>query len=319
MPGKYQYPPLLLGTALLTALLITGCDKPASEIKNVANPTQQAADKALTPQEQWFEKVSAYVAISNGLRSDAASTIDFIQKMRAEEAAKAEAGDFKKIRTNYHLYDERFVRKMEEALAMPASTPELDAAAKKLLATTKQFVPQWKALGDYNTAKKYEDDQGAKGREMLKTYLQGIHTLDADTSAFSDAVRVAAKQSHDKRLAIYRKEGMELEASTMEALGNAQQVLEIFSEDDDLQNKTKIDQANTLIEQMEKNIESIRAEHTKRKEKKERMPTMDNYISITDDLQRLAGAYRESRKSPERFNDVVRYYNGAVQNYNRMH
>ena len=155
-------------------------------------------------------------------------------------------------------------------------------------------------------------------------YMQGMDVLRDTLSVFGDQVTVIAKQSHGKTLAKYKAEGKLLEAHTLEALGAAEKIIDIFTESGDLsefKDQAKVDTTNALLEVMEKNLEGMKTEHAKRKENnsdRKNLPLIDRYDSAQSKLVSLAGSYREARKNSPKFESAISEYNDAIKEYNRM-
>lgn len=274
----------------------------------------------------WMEKVNKYISVANSLRSfNQRGITEASERWRQEAIEKARKGDFTKIRTNSHLFENN-VDDLQAVLAMPAATPAADAAAKQLLEAVQKYLPNWKALEAYNKSRKFEDDAGAEGKRMLTEYLTGIDAIESALATFNAEVDGLSKQMQEKNAAKFAAEGKMLELHTLNALGAGEKILGVFESEDDFKNPAKIEQANGYLAEMEKAIEGIRAEHAKRKaadqavtDRSQRtLPMSDQYNSIASNLERMAGTYREARKNPQRFNDAVRNYNGAVDSYNRM-
>ncbi|MGL5002880.1 MAG: DUF3829 domain-containing protein, partial [Casimicrobium sp.] len=197
--------------------------------------------------------------------------------------------------------------------------PALDASGKKLLTAAETLLPDWLELINYNKSKKYEDDSGAKGAALLPKYRDGMAKLEAALDEFSAQVDIVAKQSHEKMLAKYKASGKLLEMHTLEALGAAEKIVEGFADSKDLKDANKIAAANTELAKLETNVESMKAEHTKRKASSAKsLPMIDRYESVASNLVELAGKYREARKNPSLFREVTKNYNEAVDEYNRM-
>ena len=302
------------------AMLFSGCsDSGTSGANNTSAENKESAGSAKKEtahsEEAWNEKAQVYIRYNNSINS-------FLTSRAAKNTyEKAKKGDFKSLATNTHQFDDEDVKDLKEALALSGKMPEVDATVNKLIEVIEKYVPNWNNLLEYNKAKRYEDDNGAKGKEMLPMYIEGMEALRAAISAFSEQVSVIAKQSHEKALAKYKAEGKLLEMHTLEALGAAEGIIETFSESDDFKDQSKIDAANALLADMEKNLEGMKTEHAKRKENnsdRKNLPLIDRYDSVHSNLSDMAGAYREARKNPNRFNDAISKFNNAISEYNRM-
>ena len=291
----------------------------SQDSSNSAKKESSSAKKETSHSEEaWQQKAQAYIKFNNrvnGFRNSRSAK-------RAEEQTKK--GDYKSIRTDSHYFGDSDIKNLKSALALPGNMPEVDAAGTKLLEAIEKYVPNWKALMEYNKSKKFEDDDGAQGKEMLPMYIEGMNALHDTVGTFGDQVSVIAKQSHEKALAKYKAEGKLLEMHTLEALGAAEKIIDIFTENGDLsefKDQSKVDTANALLEVMEKNLEGMKTEHAKRKENnsdRKNLPLIDRYDSVQSKLVSLAGSYREARKNPRKFESAIKEYNEAIRDYNMM-
>ncbi len=310
---------------LITALLVTtGCDRAGQDKSHStasAGSDDAAADegKGGDRDEAWDEKVQSYIKVGNRLRGfSAAPTNETIARWDAESEAKMKAGDFKEISSRNTYFSDSYLNDLKQAMQMPGKTPELDQAAQDVLTLANQYVPAWNELAEYNKAKRYEDDGGAKGRELLPKYQEGLPKLEAAMDKLSAQIDAASKIAHEKAVAGFKEEGKLLEMHTWEAMGSAEKVVDLFNEADDFKNEAKIKEANAHIAAMEASTAALRAEHEKRKAQKDSLPMIDRYDGVADELTEFAGQYREARKNPSEFNDAVSTYNDAVDELNMM-
>ncbi|MDR2507319.1 MAG: YiiG family protein [Candidatus Accumulibacter sp.] len=302
---------LCLALLVSVGVTLSGCgdSSPPGDQKNAKSaapaPQKNAGGAA------WDEKAQKYIRLNNDL-------IRFLAKRQTAEALKK--GNFKEIRSDSWIFGDSFVKNLKAAIELPGAFPvEVDDSAKKLLAAIEKYVPAWNQLREYNKSKKYEDDGGAKGKELLAVYIEGIEALQQAGQALDKQVDLIAKEAHQRALAEYKKTGRLLEMHTLEAMGAAEKIIEMFDSTADFKDQAKIDAANAQLALMETSLEAMKAEHAKRKEKNPKsLPTIDRYNSIHEKLVAFAGAYRESRKQPSRFNDAVKEYNKAVEEKNRM-
>jgi hypothetical protein len=294
------------------SIAIAGCGKAGQPGK--AGEAQQedksdASGEASSGDEAWSEKVQAYIKVGNRLRGFSSAANEQFSIWRAQAAEKAQAGDFKEIRTDSHFFSDSDLKNIKDALAMPGKMPEMDKAANELLTAVDRYLPNWNELQDYNEAKRYEDDAGAKGKSMLPMYLEGIAKIEDAVNALQAQIDAAAKVEHEKTLARFKAEGQLLEMHTWEAMGSAEKVIDLFDEEE----------ADAKIAAMETSIAAIKREYAKRKaEDAESLPMIDRYDSVISELNVLAGHYREARKDPSSFNDAVGAYNDAVDALNMM-
>ena len=313
--------------ALCAVLALSGCGKqesgPATQTANAvsvdATPAAKRPSPQATQEESWNNKAQAYIKINNSLSDFNAPRNAAFARWAEEARAKVEKGDFKSIRGGTSNFGDSFVRDIKNALDIPAAMPEADQSARNLLDTVQKYLPNWKNLEQYNTAKKFEDDNGAAGKQMLPQYKEGIEKINAALDQFSKSVDVVAKESSARTMASFKSEGKLLELYNMEAMAAARAVADTFNDLTDFKNPQKIAQANAQLQVMEAKLTDMKSEHEKRKaESPKSLPMIDQYDSIYSTLTSFAGKYRESRKDPEKFNDAIQEFNRAIESNNRM-
>jgi hypothetical protein len=314
---------IALGCAVLALAACGKKDEPpaAPAAKAPARPAATSRPPApeATPEQQWEKKAKAYIQLNNRLQDFSHQPIEAFARQRARERAQVAQGDFKAIRTDTHYFGDSFVKNLQAALDTPADMPAADAAARQLLQATQQYLPNWKSLQDYNKAKKYEDDNGAEGKRMLPMYVEGIERINDALQKFSTAVDAVAKESNARAMAAYKASGKLLELYRSEALTAARAVADTFSSAADFKNPAKIEHANAQLAVMEAKLADMRAEHDKRKaESPKSLPMLDRHDDIHSKLTAFAGHYREARKNPQKFNDAIASFNGAIDASNMM-
>lgn len=308
--------------AAVLAMAVSGCNRDAPADTGAGTAAAPSTDtntgaKAGTVDDAWHGKVQAYIKIGNTLRKFSSPVNETFAKWAAEARAKVEAGDFKEIASS-GTFSDSAVASLKEATAMRGKTPDLDRAATALASALDEGLPNWRELEEYNTAKRYEDDDGAKGKALLPKYRETLAKVDASLASLEQHLDAAARISHDKALAEFKKDGKLLEMHTWEATGAAEKVLALFDGEDDFKDAAKIKQADAQISAMETSITAMRAEHAKREAKADSLPNPDRYDSIASNLIELAGHYREARKDPSSINDAVDDYNDAIDDLNMM-
>jgi len=283
------------------------------------SPVKPEAAATSSVEASWNQKAQAYIRINNELADFNSPDNAALARWAAEAQAKVEKGDFKAIRGGTANFGDAFVRDIKAALNNPASMPETDGAARNLLDTVQKYLPNWKKLEEYNTAKKFEDDNGAEGRTMLPMYREGIEKINIALDQFSKKVDGVAKEASAKVMARYKSDGKLLELYNMEAMAAARKIVNTFGSAEDFKNPQKIATANEQLSMMEAKLTEMKTEHEKRKvESPKTLPMIDQYDSIYSALTSFAGKYRESRKEPVQFNEAVQEFNRAVESNNRM-
>lgn len=308
---------LTLGTSVL--LVLAGCGKMDAFRPGKVSSSLQENPGKLNPSSEaaWNEKVQAYIVVSNRLVrfDDFAFQGEYAQRRRAE----VDKGDFTAVIDGLGFIDETLLASLKEAIAKPAVLPAQDAAAKNVLAALEELKPTWSELVDYNKSRKFDDDGGARGRELLPKYRTGMDKLKSALLVFFQQTDVLSNQSHQKQLARFKAEGKLLEMHTVEAIGAAESIVKGFKTLEDLRNPGKIDAANARLAFLETSLQGMNREYQARKASASKsLPLIDQYETIYSKLNEMAGLYREARKDPVKFNDVTDRFNDAVEAYNMM-
>ncbi|MCZ2497882.1 DUF3829 domain-containing protein [Xylophilus sp. Kf1] len=282
-------------------------------------PESSAAAAPRPAEAAWDQKAQAYIRINNELSDFNSPSNAALARWAAEARAKVGKGDFKAIRGGTSNFGDAFTRDMKAALDNPASMPEADAAARNLLETVQKYLPNWKKLEEYNTAKKFEDDGGAEGRKMLPMYQEGMERINSALSQFSEKVDGVARDASAKVMARYKNDGKLLELYNLEAIAAARSVANTFGSVEDFKDSQKVDKANAQLTIMETKLTDMKTEHEKRKaESPKSLPMIDQYDAVYSALTSFAGKYRESRINPVAFNEAVEEFNRAIESNNRM-
>ncbi len=297
-----------------------GSAQSAGSDKKEAKPDASGGDSAVS------EKVNDYIKLNNSLMdtNSLASRSEYFAQQAAKTEEAVKKGDFKKIKSSSAISNAS--ESLEKILAKTdAKLAELDKSAEELKTAIDTHLPKWEELEAYNKAKKYEDDDGAKGKELLPNYLEAQEKLQAAREKFDVQVKIAGAIEKDKRIAEYKKEGRMLELSTEEAMEKAAQMLAMFESEKDLKDKTKIEQTNKMLVELEAHLEQMQKEQKLAEEEKEKnkgkgggIRNLSSYNSIHSYLIDFTANYREARKGNFRkYNSMVSDYNRAVGSINR--
>ena len=305
-----------LWIVLLVFLGLFACWESAALASGAKSQDAQGSEKkaGISGQEaDWLKKSRAHIRLSNRMTG-------FLVDRRARRSEmEAMLGNFKSVRSDDHYFCDVLINDLREAIAMPGTMVEVDAAARQVLSAIESYVPNWRALQEYNKAGLYKEDEGKKGREMLPMYVEGIDALRAAVGKFNDSVGVISRQSHKKVLARYKAEGRLLEMHTWEAIGAARNIIETFNDAEDFKDGARIDFADSQLALIEKSIERMKVEHARRKKyDRQSLPAVDRYDSVLSSLVDFADYYRSARQNPTRFRGSVSRFNRAVSDVNMM-
>lgn len=193
----------------------------------------------------------------------------------------------------------------------------LDSKAEVLVAALDKLVPVWEKLEQYNKTKKFEDDKGAQGKELMETFTPAYYEVEKLYADLAASVSEAAGEMKKKRMERYKQQGRLLELYSEESIELARGILKQFNSTKDFKNKEKVEAANALLAQLEEKLELQMTEY-KKAESEGKNPN-SYYSSVNDQLNSFIGNYRKARKDP---NTWVEYmyadFNRAIGSYNNI-
>lgn len=306
---------LVLGTAALS-----GCDDSKSESSPASVPTAPtssssssspaSAPEAQTPAEPKMDdqekayltskKTSLYIKATNAFGSGPLDGTSSWPEKEKKVKAGIEKKDYRVVESFLYFSSRGHVRLKENLqLALKEDKITLDALdekAEKLIAELDKLIPVWEKLEQYNKTKKFEDDNGAQGKEMMEIFTPAYNSVKALYADFGKDVSAAASEMKKQRMERYKQEGRLLELYSEESIELARGILHQFKSTKDFKNKEKVDAANALLAQLEEKLEAQIAEYKKAEE--EGKNPSSYYKTINDQLINFIGDYRKARKSP---------------------
>ena len=311
--NKRKLLPLIIAGLLIG---LSGCDKAGKvgdAVKDISKEVSKNASSE-SGETEYLNKVAGYVNINNDLRKYwRGGNLDssFFQEQREKAKEKVEKGDFTQIVSgdSFERIAENIVKHQEKYAGTDLA--ELDKAAKNLADTINQNMPKWKELKEYNEGKRYEDDDGAKGKELLPNYLEAQTKIMAAYEAFDNIAKVESKKAKEIRIAKMKKEGLTYDLYTEEALAKAEKIVMLFSDEKSIKDKAKIEEANAILVELESDLSELKKIAEEEKES----------LSMHDSMVRFTARYRDFRKSPSvnSYNSLVSQYNSTVESFNRSH
>ncbi|MBK5071710.1 DUF3829 domain-containing protein [Budviciaceae bacterium CWB-B4] len=333
---------LLFGTLVFNTALLAGCDdKPEAPKASSGAPTTQnstSAKKSSAPEAnkseakkpaisdekaayKLSEKVSYYVKATNayggGVLDGTSSWPDKEKKVKAGIEKK----DYRVIESWLYFSSRPYSslsNNLKKALKVTeVNIDNIDPKAEAIVASIDKLLPVWEELEKYNKMKKYEDDNGAKGKELMEVFTPGFNQVNEQYKALEAEIRVASEEMKQKRIENYKKEGRLLELYTEESLELARSIVGQFSTLKDYKDKAKIDQANKYLAELEEKLELQTAEYNKAKEEGKKVDS--GYSRVNDRLVKFVGTYRDARKKPGSYaNNLVKDFNSAIDTYNSI-
>lgn len=311
-------PVALMTLMTASAILLAACDKSASTDGAPANASSAAAPSASEAQpkessgapddEKYNAKLNAYTEAYNKLIGSFGlpeTRKSYFDKEIAQKTAKAD------IFISQGWLDQALAAFKKGRALPPAGLDELDTSADQLISALEKLTAQLKELDLYYKAKAYKEDNLAKGKEQDPIVRA---SFDAGTSAMEKFNEVLTRE-HKKRdaalLAQLKASGNLRAYSIKLGLQQAQEIINLFKDEDDVKNPEKYKQGDALVAELEKTLAEQRKLHDAMQSKD---ANFMNHESVTDNLTSLVGAYRQLKESKRGndFNQMVNKYNSAV-------
>lgn len=335
---------LLVGLLVLNAAVLSGCkeekEAPADSSAQSSNsavvvpsspassPAEKASSKPTAPvidqEKQEYliaKKTSQYIKATNAFGSGALDGTSAWPDKERKVKAGIEKKDYRVVESFLYFSSSghnRLLENLKKALDdKEVQLPNLDGKAEGLVVALDKLVPVWQKLEQYNKTKKFEDDNGAQGKELMETFTPAYYEVEKLYAEFAASVSEAADELKKKRMERYKQEGRMLELYSEESIELARGILKQFSSTKDFKKKEKVDAANALLAQLEEKLELQMTEY-KKAESEGKKPN-SYYSSINDQLNSFIGNYRKARKDP---NTWVEYmyadFNRAIGSYNNI-
>lgn len=199
-----------------------------------------------------------------------------------------------------------------------AGQAALDSSADTLIGALDKLVNQWRELKIYYSSKTYKNDSLARGKAEDAPLRASFDASIAAINAFNAALGTGQKKRAAETLARLKASGDMLAHHTKLALGQGEDLLNLFSEDANIKSVANTTRGDSLVVEMEKTLTARRELYAAAKAK-ESKPDY-GHESTDSSLMSLVGAYRDlkqSRKSDD-LNTMVKKYNRAVESANRI-
>lgn len=175
-------------------------------------------------------------------------------------------------------------------------------------------------LDDYNAAKKYEDDNGKLGQELLPEYIRLEKSLQQNYLTLLQATQETEHLIESKMRKEYMANGDTLALDAVDSINHAVKITDLFNNEEDLNNPETINQANELLAKLDKNLEAIKAQCIEKT-----VTTKSNdcvrYKAMYTPMINFTANYRDFRKGGEyaerRYNSMITQLNYAIDKYNK--
>ena len=208
---------------------------------------------------------------------------------------------------------------LKKGRKLPASgLDELDKSADKLIASLDGLVGQLKDLNVYYEGKAYKEDDLAKGKAADAGVREAFAGSTTAMQQFSDVLGREEKKRSAAVLAKLKASGDTLGYGTKLGLQQAEEIVALFDNEQDIRDPAKYQAADAQVVLLEKTLADQRAAYEVAKDKD---PKPDSgHESTASSLVSFVGSYRAMKQSkePKAFNDMVKKYNSAIENANRL-
>ena len=321
---RNTYRHALLGSLLASAVLLAACgksgtDSPASAgsaATPAATPAPAPAANAKPPgnaEQQATLKLNAYTEAYNkligtfGLPETYESYLkDNIPKQTATDSISISDG-----------WIENALDLFKKGRALPSAGQEaLDKSADQLIGALDKLVVQLKALDIYYESKAYKNDNLARGKSEDASVRANFEASTVAMASFNDVLGQEQKKRDAETLARLKASGDLLGYNTKLALGQGEELINLFNTASDMKDAAKFTQGDAMVAELEKTLATQRELYAAAKAKEPRPDS--GHESMASSLVSLVGAYRDMKQSKQvkDYNDMVKEYNRAVENAN---
>ena len=293
------------------------------DTQKIVEPAQTTATATanLTEEQKAYQitqKVSNYIDATNqhSRRLSAGLSVwsDRVEKIKQGIENK----NYRVIESSLLLNSRGYERLRQSLIATLTKNPipiePVDTHARNLIATLDELLPIWAELEKYNSTRRFEDDNGAKGKELMATFTPDYLKANQLYNQFSASVQQLAYEQSKLSLKLFKKQGRTLELYAEECLNYGEQILAQFDYLEDFQDKEKITKANEYLALLEDRLDKLQNE-LQIAEKNGR--NIVGFSSMIRYLEDFIGDYRAIRNNPRAVTTyMVEHYNQAVECYN---
>jgi Tfp pilus assembly major pilin PilA len=323
----YSYTQALFLFAFVTSatFALTGCGK--TETKTAASTTKSSSNsnstksapnkpsKTTSTEESATAKFNAYTDAYNKLIGTFGLPQTYERYVFANPAKK-------RAIDHINFFDGSLdgpLESFKKAKAMQATGfNELDQSAEAIIASLEKLIPQLDGLKIYFESKAYRNDDLARIKAEDVSLRANFAAGTVASEKFNALLTIEQKKRGAAQLAAMKASGDSLGYSTKLALQQGEELVSMFSSENDINNPDKYKAADVLVAELDKTLAEQRQHFAAAKDKK---PSPDNgHESVGRYLVQLIGSYRDLKqfKNSKNFNKMVENYNNAITNANRM-
>ena len=216
-----------------------------------------------------------------------------------------EAGPTGKESLVYGLYDVNgdgadCEKAVTDAKAMDPELPDIEGAADSYVSALKDVVGNIRGIYQYYEQEDYKDDGFAKGKQAHPALLASFKNFKDVNATFATAVDQLEDQVAEQELTKLRSEsGKEYEALIVESGIKAKKVKNLLQEKE--YDQLSADELTPLIDDFEKNVESIRTAKTSKIMADSYVRSCDEFTKALKEMMRRIRDGKKFTESERRF------------------
>ncbi len=311
---------ILLSVVLVVCIgLVSACKRSENASEKPADKPQQTAAQSaaeqVTPEQLAEQKLAVYADAYNALIDDEkglpAAYRTLTKKIgKAKPSESLAFPDVEGLEETLTALRQNRAQKTEGLAELDAAADELIAAGDKLLGHEKEMVPYFKE-GEYKS------DKMAKAKELLPRLEDDYEAALSALSKLGGEVLKNKRAFAEKRMEAFKKEGDMVRYNTEEILMLSEELLAIFDDPKVPFNRSEaFTKGNGLITRLDNAIRAQRKATDDMRSKDERAAAY--YDAIRNNATGIIADYREvrDRKSSAAFNNMLKKYDKAAQDYN---
>lgn len=302
----------------LTLGLLIGCGNSEQSTETTNNTEATTTDNSITSPAN-LAKYNAYVNLSNDLSFIWIKEFKLDQQQEDKRQERLNQGDYTAVIFSKTLLSD-IQKKADKAVNLPGQVASIDETAKKIQSDLTALIVIKAQLDDYNAAKKYEDDNGKLGQELLPEYIRLEKSLQQNYLTLLQATQETEHLIESEMRKEYMANGDTLALDAVDSINHAVKITDLFNNEEDLNNPETINQANELLAKLDKNLEAIKAQCIEKT-----VTTKSNdcvrYKAMYTPMINFTANYRDFRKGGEyaerRYNSMITQLNYAIDKYNK--
>ena len=289
-----------LAVAVISCLVLAGCNEQAGSGSGTASKQESTAAQA-------DNSLNNYIAMNNdlmSLRGLEAGYRDYLRmnipKAKPSQTLSYMAPTFQYVFSQY-----------AEAIKGKRSQPALDQAADDLMKKLEAIKADSAEFGQYYESAAYKTDNLKKGKAADAQIRQHFEDALASYETFTKELKGVYEQAKLKELEAIKQSGNTYQYHSAYSMHLAEQLVNVFENEEDISNPEKLKQADAIADQLNKELTEFNAEYQKIKDKNPQASTDTTLLNLNSCIKYYR-AFRQS-KSAYDFKFMIDGYNSAVQ------